>query len=363
MLLTLTTICQGGIYDHLGGGFARYATDARWLVPHFEKMLYDNAELVELLTLVWQETRDPLYAAAHRRDDRLARCARWRRREGGFDRQPRCRQRARGRQILCLDRGRDRRAARRPTRRCSSAIYDVDAEGNWEGHTILNRLRPSGAGRRRDRGGAGALPRNAAGSARARGCGPGLDDKVLADWNGLMIAALAEAGLAFERADWLALAARAFAFVREQMTAPDGRLCHSWRAGKARHPASLDDYANLCRAALALHEATRRGRAISRRRASGSRCSTAHYWDGAGGGYFFAADDTSGPDRPDQDRRRRRGPRRQRHDGRGVGAARLLTGEDAYRPPRRGDHRRLRRRGRAQFLPARDPDQQCRAGA
>ncbi len=58
----LTTVSQGGIYDHLGGGFARYATDARWLVPHFEKMLYDNAELVSLLTLVWQETRDPLYA-------------------------------------------------------------------------------------------------------------------------------------------------------------------------------------------------------------------------------------------------------------------------------------------------------------
>src|SRR5579883_3030484 len=63
VLRTLTTICQGGIYDHLGGGFARYATDARWLVPHFEKMLYDNAELIDLLTLVWRETREPLYAA------------------------------------------------------------------------------------------------------------------------------------------------------------------------------------------------------------------------------------------------------------------------------------------------------------
>ncbi len=73
VLRTLTTISQGGIYDHLGGGYARYATDARWLVPHFEKMLYDNAELIGLLTLVWEETRDPLYAAAHRRDDRLAR--------------------------------------------------------------------------------------------------------------------------------------------------------------------------------------------------------------------------------------------------------------------------------------------------
>ena len=70
---TLTTIGQGGIYDHLGGGWARYSTDARWLVPHFEKMLYDNAELVGLMSLVWQETRDPLYATAGRRDGRLAR--------------------------------------------------------------------------------------------------------------------------------------------------------------------------------------------------------------------------------------------------------------------------------------------------
>ena len=73
---TLTTIGQGGIYDHLGGGWARYSADARWLVPHFEKMLYDNAELIGLLSLVWQETRDPLYATAGRRDGRLARSAR-----------------------------------------------------------------------------------------------------------------------------------------------------------------------------------------------------------------------------------------------------------------------------------------------
>ena len=85
---------------------------------------------------------------------------------------------------------------------------------------------------------------------------PGLDDKILADWNGLMIAALADAGLAFDRADWIALAARAFAFIRDGMTGEDGRLLHSWREGQARHPASVDDYANMCRAALALHEAT-----------------------------------------------------------------------------------------------------------
>jgi uncharacterized protein YyaL (SSP411 family) len=120
---------------------------------------------------------------------------------------------------------------------------------------------------------------------------PGLDDKILADWNGLMIAALTEAGLAFEREDWIALAARAFAFVREQMTGPDGRLRHSWRDGRARHPASVDDYADLCRAALALHEATSDPAYLAQAR-DWVRVLDRHYWDNAGGGYFFAADDT-----------------------------------------------------------------------
>ena len=128
-------------------------------------------------------------------------------------------------------------------------------------------------------------------NARAPRVRPGLDDKVLADWNGLMIAALAEAGLSFERADWVALAARAFAFIAEHMTAPDGRLRHSWREGQARHPASVDDYANLCRAALALHEATSDDAYLAQARGWAAVLDR-HYWDGAEGGYFFAADDT-----------------------------------------------------------------------
>jgi uncharacterized protein YyaL (SSP411 family) len=122
---------------------------------------------------------------------------------------------------------------------------------------------------------------------------PGLDDKVLADWNGLMIAALANAALTFERPDWLALAERAFAFIEREMAAPEGRLFHSWRAGRARHPASVDDYANLCRAALALHEATKDPRYLARAR-GWIDVLDQHYWDGEGGGYFFAADDTPG---------------------------------------------------------------------
>ena len=122
---------------------------------------------------------------------------------------------------------------------------------------------------------------------------PGLDDKVLADWNGLMIAALAQAGVVFERVDWLALAERAFAFVERDMAAPGGRLFHSWRGGQARHPASVDDYANLCRAALALFEATQNRRYLAA--AEGwVAVLDRHYRDAGSGGYFFAADDTPG---------------------------------------------------------------------
>ena len=290
VLRTLTTICQGGIYDHLGGGFARYSVDARWLAPHFEKMLYDNAELVDLLTLVWQEVRDPLYA------QRVAETIGWLEREmltseGGF--------------ASSLDADSEHEegkfyvwsAAEIDAVLGADAVvfkqlYDVTPEGNWEGHTILNRLlHPALADPETEA--LLARCRDKLFATRAPRVRPGLDDKVLADWNGLMIAALAQAGLVFERHEWIALGQRAFAFVRQHMAAPDGRLFHSWRTGSARHPASVDDYANLCRAALALHEAT-----LDRDYLAHARAWIAvldrHYWDSAGGGYFFAADDTAG---------------------------------------------------------------------
>jgi uncharacterized protein YyaL (SSP411 family) len=159
---------------------------------------------------------------------------------------------------------------------------------------------------------------------------PGLDDKVLADWNGLMIAALAAAGLSFDRADWVALGARAFAFVAERMTGSDGRLRHSWCAGEPRHPASVDDYANLCRAALALYEATSDGAYLARAR-EWVGVLDRHHWDDAEGGYFFAADDTE-----DLIARVKTATDAAVPSGNGtmvgvLSRLALLTGEDAYR--------------------------------
>jgi len=107
-----------------------------------------------------------------------------------------------------------------------------------------------------------------------------------------MIAALAEAGLAFDWPEWVALGARAFAFVNEKMSDGEGRLRHSWRDDRARHPASVDDYANLSRAALALYEAMGEDSYLARAR-QWVGVLDRHYWDNAGGGYFFAADDTA----------------------------------------------------------------------
>jgi uncharacterized protein YyaL (SSP411 family) len=284
----LDAMCQGGIYDHLGGGFARYSTDARWLVPHFEKMLYDNAELVGLLTLVWQETKNPLY---HQRVDETLE---WVGREmlvakGGFasslDADS---EHEEGKFYVWSEAEIDAVLGERAP--LFKRFYDVTPEGNWEGKNILNRLGSPELADEPTEGELGAC-RALLFRAREERVRPGWDDKALADWNGLMIATMANAGLVFERPLWIALARSAFEFICEHMTTSDGRLLHSWRAGRARHPASIDDYANLCRAALALHEASGEEKFLIQAR-EWLITLDRYYWDESGGGYYFAAKDT-----------------------------------------------------------------------
>ncbi|MEE9139484.1 MAG: thioredoxin domain-containing protein [Alphaproteobacteria bacterium] len=287
--LSLDRMSRGGIYDHLGGGFARYATDRQWLVPHFEKMLYDNAQLVELLCLVWQETQSPLYAA------RIAETAEWALREmvvdgGGFASSVDAdSEGGEGRFYVWSESEIDGLLG--PDADAFKEAYDVTPAGNWEGKTILNRSH--GAIFADD-----ALEETLARcravlwKARETRAKPGRDDKVLADWNGLMIAALANAGAVFATPRWIDSAAAAFAFVRERMSA-DGRLRHSWRRGEARHPATLDDYAAMSRAALALHEATGERHYLDEAE-TWVETAGRHFWDEPAGGYFLTADDTEG---------------------------------------------------------------------
>ncbi|GAB4362962.1 MAG: thioredoxin domain-containing protein [Kiloniellaceae bacterium] len=291
--LTMTKMAQGGIYDHLGGGFARYATDTRWLVPHFEKMLYDNAQLLELLTWLWQDTGNPLYA------QRARETVAWVLREMIADDGGGTPSGAFAATLDADSEGEEGRfyvwtAAEIDALLGADAAlfkthYDVTPQGNWEGKTILNRSgKPSLAdGETEARL---ATCRDILMAARERRVRPGWDDKVLADWNGLMIAALAEAAPAFGEPAWLAAAETAFAFVRDTMQC-GGRLFHSWRHGALKHPATLDDYANMAAAALALHEATGRTDYLTQAEAWVAVLDR-HYWDPAAGGYFLTADDT-----------------------------------------------------------------------
>ncbi|MHA1538754.1 MAG: thioredoxin domain-containing protein [Alphaproteobacteria bacterium] len=287
--LTLDRMCQGGIYDHLGGGFARYSVDNYWLAPHFEKMLYDNAQLIDLLTLVWQETGNPLY------EQRIAETIGWLQREmvigrGGF-----------AGSLDADSEGEEGRftvwtlpeidAVLGPEAAFFKEAYDVGAAGNWEGKTILNRgKRPALGGKAEEARLAEARAKLLA--VRDKRVRPGLDDKVLADWNGLAIAALCNAGLVFERPEWIEAAVSAFDFVLEEMIV-DGKLQHSWCAGRPAHPATLDDYANLCRAALALHEVRGDDRYISQAIAWIGILESGYADSGANGegGYFFTAAD------------------------------------------------------------------------
>jgi uncharacterized protein len=289
--ITLTRMCQGGIYDHLGGGFARYSVDANWLVPHFEKMLYDNAELIGLLTLVWQETRDPLYEARARET------------VGWLEREMLAAPNDDGDRAFAASLDADSEGEEGkfyvwseaeidqvlgPESAFFKQHYDVSAEGNWEGHAILNRsqrpalLDEAGEGRLRQ-------ARERLLAARAGRVRPGWDDKVLVDWNGLIIAALAEAATAFGQPAWLDLAARAFRFIRTSMMR-NGRLFHAWRAGKLQHAATLDDHAHLAAAALALHEATSEAQYLDMAKQLVALLD-AHFWDQQSGGYFMTADD------------------------------------------------------------------------
>ncbi|HEY4406394.1 MAG TPA: thioredoxin domain-containing protein, partial [Xanthobacteraceae bacterium] len=250
--LTLERICQGGIYDHLGGGFSRYSVDERWLVPHFEKMLYDNALLLELLGLAYQRSGRELFRT------RARETVGWLVREmttseGAFSASLDADSEGEEGKFYVWSRAEIAQVLGQEDAAFFSARYDVTPDGNFEGHNIMNCLND--------------LPRNMEDeerlaplrekllAARSRRVRPGLDDKILADWNGLMIAALVNAGVILDEPSWLQDAARAFLFIDAKMSHGD-RLGHSWRDGRLLFPGLASDHAAMIRAALALHEAT-----------------------------------------------------------------------------------------------------------
>ena len=304
VLVTAINMCQGGLYDHLGGGFARYSVDAAWLVPHFEKMLYDNAQMIDLLTRLWRDTRHPIFAA------RIKSTIDWLAREmllpnGGF--------------AASLDADSEGEEGRfyvwtlpdiegvlGKNASMFSDAYGASPEGNFENRNILNRLHCV----------ADTLTKNTVHTkeedlAEARASllahrdtrtRPARDDKMLADWNAMTITALARAAQTFRQPAWGALAETAFAALQRDLAETvdgksTGRLMHSARTvdGVVRQ---LDvclaaDLVHAAEAALALYALS--GTASYLTAATGwMACLDAAYIDPTRGGYFENDAQTSG---------------------------------------------------------------------
>ncbi|HML15262.1 MAG TPA: thioredoxin domain-containing protein [Xanthobacteraceae bacterium] len=291
--LTLDRICQGGIYDHLGGGFSRYSVDERWLVPHFEKMLYDNAQLLELLALAHARNGNPLFRT------RARETVAWLAREmttsqGAFCASLDADSEGEEGKFYVWSYDEIIRVLGIEDGTFFAQVYDATPDGNFEGHNILNRLKelPRSMGRSKEDEERLAGLRQKLLAARGQRVRPGLDDKVLADWNGLMIAALANAGTLLEEPGWIAMAERAFAFIAAEMTRGE-RLGHSWREGRLLFPGLASDFAAMIRAALALHEATGK-RDYLERALAWQRELDRHYGNPETGGYLLTADDAEG---------------------------------------------------------------------
>jgi hypothetical protein len=292
--LTLDKMAAGGIYDHLGGGFHRYATDAKWLIPHFEKMLYDNALLIPAYLEAWQITKEPRYkeVVCDSLDYVLREMTQpqggfystqdadsegeegkffvWQRREVG--------------EVLGAD------------AELFCACYDVTAAGNWEGKTILQRVLSDREAAERfsmnpeDVKHKLADCRSKLFARRQQRVPPGRDDKVLVSWNGLMIAAMAEAGAAFNESRFLDAARDAVDFIKENIFDESGRLQHAWKDGRARFAGCLDDYSGLVYGLTELFLATFETVYLEEARRLASEMLTL-FRDEETGGLFFTAHD------------------------------------------------------------------------
>jgi uncharacterized protein YyaL (SSP411 family) len=281
-LLTLEKMAAGGLHDQVGGGFHRYSTDAEWLVPHFEKMLYDNA----LLAVAYAEA----YQVTGRRD--LARVVRttldylgreMTAPEGGlYSATDADSEGEEGRFFVWEER--ELRALLGADFERFAAFHGVTAEGNFEGRNVLSVPRPDEDGWE-----ALAPARARLLAARARRPAPLRDEKVLAGWNGLAISALAFGGRVLGERRHVDAAARAAAFVLERMV-KGGRLQRSWLAGEAGVPAFLDDHAFVAQGLIDLYEATFELRWLEAALDLAERAE-ALFGDAAGGGWFTTAAD------------------------------------------------------------------------
>jgi hypothetical protein len=292
---TLEKMARGGMYDQVGGGFARYSVDERWLVPHFEKMLYDNAQLARVYLHAWQITQNPFYRRIT--EETLDYALREMRHEqGGFySSQDADSEGQEGKfYVWSAD---EIREALGPDADLFMRVYGVSDGGNWEGHNILSlHLDPKGLAAQMGTDPDALATRLTAAREklyriRSQRVWPGLDDKVLTSWNGLMLAALAEAGRALGRNDYLEAARKNAEFLRGTMRRESGALLRTWRAGsQAKLNGYLEDYSFLGEGLLALYEATFDPRWVDWARELAEHVMK-HFADEAHGGFFDTSDD------------------------------------------------------------------------
>jgi uncharacterized protein YyaL (SSP411 family) len=292
--LTLDKMAAGGMYDQVGGGFHRYSTDERWLVPHFEKMLYDNALLARTYVAGWQVMGDPAYRRIAvetleyvLREMTLP--------EGGFAATQDADSEGEEGKFYVWSPAELRAAVGEGDYSIAERVWGVSERGNFEGHNILHVARAS-ADVAQDLGTTEEEVRAAIGRARQRlyavraeRVWPGRDDKVITDWNALMLRALAEAGRSLERTDFIQAAEQNAGFLLDHLRA-DGKLLRTWRGGRAKLDGYLEDYAALANGLLTLYEATGNlhwymsaqelGEAMLRR-----------FWDDLTGSFFDTAHD------------------------------------------------------------------------
>ncbi|MFP4095220.1 MAG: thioredoxin domain-containing protein [Cyclobacteriaceae bacterium] len=262
--LTLDRMAQGGIYDQVGGGFARYSVDERWFAPHFEKMLYDNGQLLSLYAEAFQLTKKPLYRSVM--EDTIGFLKReMSNPEGGF--------------FSALDADSEGhegkfyvwtadelREVLGETAELMMGYYNATEEGNWEKNwNILHRLEPDDAFAQKYELGSQELKEVVAESrrklleVRAQRVRPGLDDKILASWNGLMLKGLTDAYAALQQTEILELALRNAHFIADKLMRKQGNkasLYRSYKDGKASFDAYLEDYAFVIDAYVALYQLT-----------------------------------------------------------------------------------------------------------
>jgi uncharacterized protein YyaL (SSP411 family) len=267
---TLRSMASGGMYDQVGGGFARYSVDARWLVPHFEKMLYDNALLARAYLHGWQVTGAAFFRTiAEETLDWALREMRGD--EGGF--------------YSALDADSEGEEGKfyvwtlDELDEEAAAAFGATEEGNFEGKNILVRA-----------GEASPELKRRLYEVRSQRVWPGLDDKRLTSWNALMIAALAESGAVLERDDYLDAARSAADFILRDLRDGDGRLLRTWKDGQAKLNAYLEDHAYLLEALLTLYEATFEPRWFTEARALADTM-IERFADDQRGGFFETSSD------------------------------------------------------------------------